>query len=281
MVILCSHLYNQARVTMATPKTTILITGARRGIGRGFVRRYLLRPCTTVIAAVRDPTDPASSALHMLPTAPETQLLLVKIDSLSGTDALNAAEILRVEHGITSLDIVVSNSGIAKHIGVALDTPGKELRDHFDVNTVSHLVLFQAMWPLLRAATTEPKFIVISSSVGSIGAMENEPVPMLAYGCSKAATNFLVRKLHFEHENLNCFSIHPGWVGTGMGWYAAKAYGMEEPLPTNGDINTDPSAIKPLTVEESVDALVKEIDEATRAKTSGTFRMYDGKTIPW
>lgn len=222
---------------MATPKTTILITGARRGesralifrdtncrtlewssnailpgIGRGFVRRYLLRPCTTVIAAVRDPTDPASSALHMLPTAPETQLLLVKIDSLSGTDALNAAEILRVEHGITSLDIVVSNSGIAKHIGVALDTPGKELRDHFDVNTVSHLVLFQAMWPLLRAATTEPKFIVISSSVGSIGAMENEPVPMLAYGCSKAATNFLVRKLHFEHENLNCFSIHPGYV---------------------------------------------------------------------
>lgn len=44
-----------------------------------------------------------------------------------------------------------------------------------------------------------------------------------------------------------------------MGWYAAKAYGMEEPLPTNGDINTDPSAIKPLTVEESVDALVKEV----------------------
>ena len=229
---------------MPTLNTTILITGARRGgsqpftlrgtnrvfshcawprsssntispgIGRGFVQSYILRPCTTVVAAVRDPADPLSAALHTLPRAPESKLLLVRIDSHSETDARNAADTLKLKHGITSIDIVISNSGIAKHIGVALDTPGRELKDHFDVNTVSHLILFQAMWPLMRNATTEPKFIVISSSVGSIGAMENEPVPMLAYGCSKAATNFLVRKLHFEHENLNCFSIHPGYVSS-------------------------------------------------------------------
>ena len=44
-----------------------------------------------------------------------------------------------------------------------------------------------------------------------------------------------------------------------MGWYAAKAYGMEEPPATNGNISEDPSAITPLTVEESVDALMKEV----------------------
>ena len=120
---------------------------------------------------------------------------------------------LKTAHSISKLDIVISNSGIAKHIGPALETPMKELQDHFNVNTVSHLLLFQATWPLLTAAPTpEPKFIVISSSVGSISGMEREPVPMLAYGCSKAATNYLVRKLHFEHEKLVCFSIHPGYV---------------------------------------------------------------------
>ncbi|KAL8736870.1 MAG: hypothetical protein Q9181_002261 [Wetmoreana brouardii] len=197
---------------MANPNATILVTGARRGIGRGLVQNYLLRPSTTVIAAVRDPTDPASASLYTIPIHPENRLILVKIDSMSETDALDAVETLRPKHGILKLDIVISNSGIAKHIGVALDTPGKELRDHVNVNTVSHLILFQATWPLLMAATMEPTFIVISSSVGSISAMEREPVPMLAYGCSKAATNYLVRKLHFEHKKLICFSIHPGYV---------------------------------------------------------------------
>ncbi|KAL8883743.1 MAG: hypothetical protein Q9215_008045 [Flavoplaca cf. flavocitrina] len=155
---------------------------------------------------------------------------------------------LRTTHSISKLDIVISNSGIAKHIGPALETPVKELQDHFKVNTVSHLLLFQATWPLLTAAPAPgPKFIVISSSVGSISGMEREPVPMLAYGCSKAATNYLVRKLHFEHEK---------WVGTGMGWFAAKAYGVEEPPNADEGISMDPSAVKPLTVGESVDALV-------------------------
>lgn len=47
-----------------------------------------------------------------------------------------------------------------------------------------------------------------------------------------------------------------------MGWFAAKAYGVEEP-PNGGDegISMDPSAVKPLTVEESVDALVPQVRE--------------------
>ncbi|KAL9596518.1 MAG: hypothetical protein Q9219_005739 [cf. Caloplaca sp. 3 TL-2023] len=243
---------------MTVSNTTVLITGARRGLGRGLVQGFLLRPSTTVIAAVRDPADPVSASLQTLPSSSGSNLILVPIDASSETDAQNAVESLQSKHGITKIDIVISNSGVAKHIGVALDTPPKELKDHFEINTVSHLLLFQATWPLLTTTTSEPKFIIISSSVGSIGAMEKEPVPMLAYGSSKAATNFLVRKLHFEHEKLICFTIHPGWVGTQMGWYAAKAYGVEQPSETTAP---EPSAIKPLTVEESANALLKQVRE--------------------
>ena len=44
--------------------------------------------------------------------------------------------------------------------------------------------------------------------MGSIEQME--PVPGLAYGVSKTAVNFMVRKLHFEHDGLIAAAIHPG-----------------------------------------------------------------------
>lgn len=47
------------------------------------------------------------------------------------------------------------------------------------------------------------------------------------------------------------------WVDTDMGWDAAKkAYGLEQPPK---DAVLDPSALKPLTVQESVDAMLEQV----------------------
>jgi NAD(P)-dependent dehydrogenase (short-subunit alcohol dehydrogenase family) len=65
------------------------------------------------------------------------------------------------------------------------------------------LVLFQATYPLLKASTSTPKFIAISSVGGSIeigGAMTMKGI---AYGASKAALNFVIRKLHHENDGLS------------------------------------------------------------------------------
>jgi norsolorinic acid ketoreductase len=42
--------------------TTVLISGANRGLGRGLVERYLARDDHTVVAAVRDPNRKYNSA---------------------------------------------------------------------------------------------------------------------------------------------------------------------------------------------------------------------------
>lgn len=42
--------------------------------------------------------------------------------------------------------------------------------------------------------------------------MEKRPVPMSAYGVSKAAAHYLVRKIHFENEGLIAFALDPGSV---------------------------------------------------------------------
>ena len=71
------------------------------------------------------------------------------------------------------------------------------------INVVGTLILFQAAYPLLKTSTSSPKFIPMSSGGGSN--TEGTPVPagLLAYGSSKAALNYLARKLHFEHEELS------------------------------------------------------------------------------
>jgi hypothetical protein len=64
--------------------------------------------------------------------------------------------------------------------------------DHFKVNVVGPLVLFQAMEGLLRASS--------SSSAGSTGRLI--PFKVGAYGVSKAAVNHLAVKLQQENPDL-------------------------------------------------------------------------------
>ena len=104
-----------------------------------------------------------------------------------------------------------------------METSAEHMREHFEVslrcfyvictpptnlslhqiNVVGTLILFQAAYPLLKTSTSSPKFIPISSAAGSITEGTTFPAGILAYGSSKAAENYLARKLHFEHEELS------------------------------------------------------------------------------
>jgi len=192
--------------------TSYLITGANRGIGRGLVEALAKRPNTTVVAAVRNPET--AKDLEALSTG-SSKVIVVKISSTSETDAKEAVELLKTKHGLTKLDVVVANAGIASSFGKLVDLPLSIVREHWEVNALGPLILFQAIFPLLEKSS-DPKFIAVSTAVASIGGMENLPVPFAGYGQSKAALNYITRKLHFEHENMTIFPISPGWVATEM-----------------------------------------------------------------
>ena len=72
--------------------------------------------------------------------------------------------------------------------------------------------------------------------------MERRPYPNASYGTSKAALNFMIRKIHFEHTELTAFPIDPGWVQTDMGNYGAEVFGVDK---------------AEITVDESVGGIVK------------------------
>ena len=121
---------------------------------------------------------------------------------------------LKSQYSITSLSVVIANAGIVEFYGTVLQTPVQGARDHFNTNTVGVLALFQAVYPLLVPPPEGglPKFVTISSTVGSIGDMEHWPMGATAYGMSKAALNWLTKNIHMENPDLIAFPIHPGYV---------------------------------------------------------------------
>jgi NAD(P)-dependent dehydrogenase (short-subunit alcohol dehydrogenase family) len=102
-----------------------------------------------------------------------------------------------------------------------IDTSPQSMSEHFDVslslcmrrlslkrsqvNVNGPLVLFQATYPLLKASTPSPKFIAVSSVSGSIEIGAAMPHKGLAYGASKAALNYVMRKLHHENDRLSAW----------------------------------------------------------------------------
>jgi NAD(P)-dependent dehydrogenase (short-subunit alcohol dehydrogenase family) len=242
-----------------------VVTGGNRGLGLALIKTLLARPCTTVIATVRN--EQSSAALEAeaanIPKGNKSSLQITQIDFSADVVPEKVREAFTVDH----VDVLICNAGAAPPLTTTDLVSAADLRVAFEVNTIAPLMVFQALWPLLQKSASAPKVIMITSTLGSIEAME--PLPAGAYGPSKAALNWIAKSLHKENEasGIVAFALHPGWVKTSMGDTAAEQWG----------IATGP----PLTIETSVQGMIKVIDGATRDTLSGKLVSYDGQVVPW
>ncbi|GKT51195.1 norsolorinic acid ketoreductase nor1 [Colletotrichum spaethianum] len=251
---------------------TYLISGASRGIGKGFVALLLQRPSTTVIAGVRDLSSPVSKSLADLPKAADSKLTQVKIDSSIASDAAAAISSLQKDHGITAVDVIVANAGVGVPAARVIDISAGAALNHFAVNSIGPVTLVSAAAPLLKASKKGrgPIFMAVSSTLGSIGIQEtlykSFSADVAPYGASKAALNWFIQRMHLEEPWLTSFVCHPGVVRTDM---------------TDGMDSNVLDSIGAITVEESVGGMMAVIDGANRENTSGSFKNYDGSSSPW
>ncbi|KAK4121245.1 NAD(P)-binding protein [Parathielavia appendiculata] len=252
-------------------RTTVLITGANRGIGRGLTEAYLSRPDHTVIAAVRDPSSATAQSLHSVPAAPRSKVHVIKIDSASDKDAAEAIRTVQ-DLGIRHLDVVIANAGIAEVFETVDQINPDKFRTLFEVNTLGPVKLFGAVFPLLKAAA-EIKGVVKYAAIGTVAAstanVEANKATMLgSYGASKAALSHLVRRAQFENDWLTAVVVSPGWAQTDMGNAGARLFGMEK-------------AVVP--VKDSAEGIIKVLDNATRetAAGAGGFWEYDGTPLTY
>lgn len=192
-------------------KLIILLTRVA-GLGKDLVAAYLRKGDNVVIAAVRNPEDSNSKSLQELPRASSTLLIVVKIDSASTTDAETAVKKLTSEYNITALDVVVANAGMSQTFPRVESAAAIDMLNHYRVNAVGVVILLQAVLPLLRKSRKVPKFIAMSSETGTVGNQEKFQIPNAVYGPTKAALNWILKKIHLEHDDLIAFPAHPGSV---------------------------------------------------------------------
>lgn len=245
---------------------TYLITGGNRGIGKGLVRKLLARPQTAVIALVRKPEGATSQSLASLPKAEDSRLIVEKYDAASAESPFQAIRTIQSMYNIDILDVVIANSGINAQYGPAASVEASDLQSHYLVNAIGPVLLFQATLPLLQKSDSA-KFFNMSTFAASITDIDQFPAQSVSYGMSKAAANYVIRKLHFDHESIVVQSLHPGWVDTDMGNFLAEKMGyVEGPL---------------MTVEQSVDGLLMQMDAATKEGSSGKFIAWNGMELRW
>ncbi|MEO0576132.1 MAG: SDR family oxidoreductase [Pseudomonadota bacterium] len=238
--------------------TTVLITGASRGIGFALTQRYIQRADTTVIACCRNPQDAAPlQALAQRSSA-------VEIEPLDVADPADFAT-LKTRVGARPIDILISNAGI---FGKSLPaTTGFEDQrfgasdfEHdwvapFRINAIAPMMLAETFVDNV-AQSTEKKMPIITSIVGSITRAHGF---MFGYAASKAAANMTARNLSvaLRERDIIVNPVHPGYVRTEMSG-------------ENADIDID----------TSIDGVLRCIDGMS-LETSGEFLSYNQQPLPW
>jgi len=231
---------------------TILITGANRGLGLGLVKAYL-KNGWEVTATCRYPDK--AEALQALKGP-------LDILPLEVTDHRAIDDLAKKLKG-KPLDVLINNAGVlgsdSFEKGGAGQTLGDidydGLRHTLEVNTIAPLKVTEALLPNLELGD-QKKLVTITSRMGSLDEMGDG---FVSYRTSKAALNAIMRNLSvgLKEKGIAVAVLHPGWVKTDMG-----------------------SAAAPVTVAESVEGLIRQIDHL-QLNDTGCWKDYTGETIPW
>ena len=232
--------------------STVLITGASRGLGLGLVKAFIERGSYKVLATCRSPANATELAKVL---AESNQPAAIACDIAEDESIAKCVGSLKE---LDQIDILINNAGISND-DHPNEPPSKVKREEFlrimNTNVAGVLAMTSACLPLLKH---DAKVISISSSLGSVTLAEN--FNCTSYRCSKAAVNMAVKTLALEKPDMTFLAIHPGWVATDMG--SAK--------------NRSP----PLTIPQSCGAMY-EVIANLKHENSGEFRDYNGKVMPY
>lgn len=227
---------------------TVVLTGANRGIGLEFARRFAPE-CTRLIACCRQPE-----------AAPELQALAAEHEHVNvfPLDVTDDGQIENLVHYVNggAIDLLINNAGIYGPRCSQMPLEHDRWHEVLAVNVMAPIRIASA---LLENVSASDRRIVatLTSKMGSIG--DNQGGGAYIYRSSKAALNAVMVSLARDtaDRDIRVLLLHPGWVKTDMG---------------------GPNAL--IDVDTSVSGMKAIIDGAD-AEASGGYFDYDGSRIPW
>lgn len=186
-----------------------VITGCTGGIGKNLVEVFAGNGAN-IWACSRRPSDEYLKELAGIAEKNGvriTPLIFDMADTGQITEAMKT--ILSTRQNV---DILVNNAGTVSKNALFQLTPMQTIRDIFEINFFSHLVVTQYV---LKAMTRQKSGSIIN--ISSIAGIDGDP-GQLEYVCSKAAligaTKKLARELSFANIRVN--AIAPGIIETPM-----------------------------------------------------------------
>ena len=229
--------------------TNVLITGANRGLGLGFVKNYLAKN-VNVVSTTRDLKS--SKELLALKERFPNNLEIFELDLLKEGAGYALANFL----GDRPIDILINNAGVGstnQHLQAVSPKPWLEV---LKVNLIAPLMVTQSIIDNVKKGS-DKKIYFLSSQLGSIA--DNTSGGMYIYRSSKTGLNQIVKSLSVDlkPQGITVVSLHPGWVKTDMG---------------------GPNA--PVSIDESIEGMTQVI-HTTDIRDTGRFLNYDGKELPW
>ncbi|MFA6045994.1 MAG: SDR family oxidoreductase [Phycisphaerales bacterium] len=176
--------------------STVVVTGANRGIGQALVAALLAQGAKKVYAGARDTSKIAKGDARVVP---------LKVDL---GDEAGLAAAAKTAGDAT---LLINNAGVLEG-GSQLTAPIDALRREFETNYFGTLRVIRAFVPVLEK--NKPGAIVNLLSVVSWASM-----PALgAYSASKAASNSMTLAIRGElaKRGISVFGVYPGPVDTDM-----------------------------------------------------------------
>ena len=239
--------------------SSVLITGANRGLGLEFTRQYL-KDGWDVYAFCRQPNEAAELGVIVSQSNGKLHLRPMDIDNEKEIEAA-AKELKNLP-----LDLLINNAGIADGYGRGIyemkEDPDIQIynfvfwEEMMRINTLAPAKIIGAFLENIRAGK-QKKIANLSSGLGSIANLSL--AGKYGYCASKAGLNMVSKGLSewLKSENIIVISLSPGWTKTDMGG----------PEATN-------------SAEESVSGMRHVISGLTLEET-GRFWNFDGEELPW
>lgn len=225
--------------------STILITGANRGIGLEFAKQFHAEGWK-VWATSRS----ISNAGELIG--------IISYENVIELDVSQSDQVIAMENQLreqnVKLHCLINNAGVMTD-RVGIDKVSQDdMVQAFKVNSASPVMLVQTLLPMLKSGC---KIVNISSLMGSI--TDNSSGGYYSYRMSKAALNMAVKSMSqdLRGKNISVFAFHPGWVRTRMG-----------------------SLIAPVSTKKSVNGMMHILDQLSMSDT-GKFYNFKGEELPW
>jgi NAD(P)-dependent dehydrogenase (short-subunit alcohol dehydrogenase family) len=230
--------------------TTVLITGANRGLGLEFCRQYA-EAGWRVLACCREPAR-AAALRNLASRHPSLSLHRLDVSDFGQIDALSR------ELAAQPIDVLLNNAGIyGDSERIAFGALDYDLwLKVFTINTEAPVKMAEAFLP--QVSRSSRKLIVsMTSLMGSMG--DNRGGGSIMYRTSKAALNAAMKSLSIDlrGRGIGVLLLHPGWVRTDMGGSNA-----------------------PTAPEDSIAGL-RRVIEAFTPGDSGRFFDFRGQELPW